>query len=338
MDAIVQSTPLAFDASKSANVTLSQFVGDPKIPAHIKVGVHHGNLAHPYVPEPNEDYVFSLDFLRAALPFFHERQPFALSVMGPHGAGKTSAVVEYLARAKWPVVQTVAKRRGEFRDFLGYRHLAGGATSWVDGPLTLAYRHGMVLLVNEWNRMEPSEIFSFNQVLDGAPLVLEENDNEVVHRHPFFRLVLTGNGGSLGDDTGLYAGVEAQDVSLVDRLLTVVVDYPAPDVELAILEKVEDRRAKAGGNRIATQVLEKMIEVANDVRAQFVGKDLANGTLSVVVSTRTLLRWAHVCAWYPNRKDRLRASLQLSLLNGLPAEQASTIAELAKDRFGDLWG
>ena len=337
MDAIVQPTSLAFDSSRTASVPLSQFVGDPKIPAHIQVAVHEGNLGHAYVPEANEDYVFSLDFLRAALPYFHERQSFALSVMGPHGAGKTSAVVEYLARAKWPVVQTVAKRRGEFRDFLGYRHLAGGATSWVDGPLTLAYRHGMVLLVNEWNRMDPSELFSFNQVLDGAPLVLEENDNQVVHRHPFFRLVFTGNGGSLGDDTGLYAGVEAQDVSLVDRLLTVVVDYPAPDVELAILEKIEDRRARSGGNRIATQVLLKMIEVANDVRAQFIGKDPVNGTLSVVVSTRTLLRWAHVCTWYPNRKDRLRASLHLALLNGLPAEQASTIAELAKDRFGDLW-
>lgn len=54
---------------------------------------------------------------------------------------------------------------------------------FADGPLTRAWRHGCVFLVNEMSAAPPDLWLSVNELLEGSPLYIPET-GEVIHPHP----------------------------------------------------------------------------------------------------------------------------------------------------------
>ena len=201
--------------------------------------------------------------------------------------------------------------------------------TFVHGPLSQSVRDGHVLIMNEIDLMDPSELAGLNDVIEGQPQVIAQNGGEVIRPHPKFRLVATGNSAGAGDQTGLYQGVLRQNLAFLDRFRLIEIGYPEPPLEDSLLATAIPA--------IPAPIREKMIRVANEVRKLFVGGEGGSGMLSVTMSTRGLLRWAALTVAFKGAPNALEYALDRALTLRAEPEQRLAIYRIAADVFGDDW-
>lgn len=293
----------------------------------------HAPSANPYVPGMNKHYKFRKELLRNVLMYLSEPCGDALYLSGPTGSGKTSAILEIAARLNWPVQSITARGRLEFADLIGHHTLVSeeegkpASMKWVYGPLAKAMALGHIFVLNEIDLIDPSELSGLNDILEGRPLVIEQNGGKVIKPHPLFRFVATGNTRGDGDETGLYAGTVTQNVAAMDRYRMLLVDYPEEDVEVEILsKKCPDMHP---------DMLKSMVKLANDIRVKFMSEDRS---LNVTLSTRKLIQWAVLAKQLYGAPCPLQMALDISLLNRCAKAEMLAIDKSAQLIFGeDLW-
>jgi cobaltochelatase CobS len=184
------------------------------------------------------------------------------------------------------VFEATGHDRLEFPDLVGHLSVRDGNMEFQDGPLTMAMKQGGIFLFNEADLCSPSTLAGLNTILDGSPLCIAENGGELVDPHPMFRFVVTANSNGASDETGLYQGVMRQNIAFMDRFIVVEIGYPKPEVELDLLGRLFPS--------LPPEIATKMVDLANDVRKNFMGNSTAHDALDVTLSTRTLLRWAEL--------------------------------------------
>lgn len=100
---------------------------------------------------------------------------------------------------------------------------------WVDKPLTTACKHGYTLVYDEFSRSRPEANNTLLTVLEERILALPDSRCGGAHMrvHPDFRAIFTSN----PED---YAGVHKTQNALLDRMITIELDYYDRDTEVAI--------------------------------------------------------------------------------------------------------
>ena len=292
---------------------------------------------HPLIPA-KKDYVFRNEHLRDVLAFIANPFGDGLYLSGPTGSGKTSLICQVASRLNYPVHQVSCHGRLELSDLIGqFMVLADGSMHFVYGPLAQAVRDGHLLILNEIDLMDPSELSGLNDIIEGQPLLIAQNGAEVIKPHPKFRLIATGNSAGQGDQSGLYQGIMQQNLAFLDRFRLMEVGYPEASIEKSIL-----KAALVSMNVTVDSIMEdltaKMIDVANEIRKLFVGASDGAGELSVTMSTRTLVRWTNLMIAYKRAPNALSYSLDRALTLRAEPAQREAIHRIAKDVFGDSWG
>ena len=238
-----------------------------------------------YTPAINHNYIFH-DSSRDIIVWFLMEKPDPLYLCGPTSAGKSSLIRQIAARLNYPVFEATGHDRLEFPDLVGHLSVRDGNMEFQDGPLTMAMKTGGIFLFNEADLCSPSTLAGLNTILDGSPLCIAENGGELVNPHPMFRFVVTANSNGASDETGLYQGVMRQNIAFMDRFIVVEIGYPKAEVELDLLSRLFPS--------LPEEIATKMVDLANDVRKNFMGNSAAHDALDVTLSTRTLLRWAEL--------------------------------------------
>ena len=284
------------------------------------------DVKNPLVPRALENYVFDRMNFSVVHGFLTHPADDGLFLLGPFGSGKTSLPVQIAARLNWPVTSYTAHGQLEHSDLVGHHSLnADSAMEFVYGPLPTAMREGHILILNEIDMADPSALAGLHDVIEGRPLCIESNGGEVVHPHPNFRLICTGNTVS-GDASGLYAGTTRLNEAFKDRFSFWEIDYMPEEVELDILTR--------HAPDIPEDIVRNMIRLANKVRDLFRGADGVDATLTITFSTRTLCRWATRTQQFSRTKAPLKFALAMSLLARAEPEQKLSIEQLARDIFG----
>ena len=203
-------------------------------------------------------------------------------------------IKEFCARLNKPCIELTCSSKLEASDLLGTYVLGKEDINdkepsmiWQDGALVRAMRTGALLLLNEYDLADPSQMSALNGVLEDGKIFLESHGCEVVEAQQGFCVVVTANTNGAGDNTGRYIGCGELNQAQLDRFLFVKVDYMSAADETELLNRWSQ-------GRIYPAFINRLVDQANELRYQFV-----EGTINVPVTTRKLIHFLErMCLFY----------------------------------------
>jgi cobaltochelatase CobS len=229
-----------------------------------------------FIPKIDPNYVFNIELTKSVIIGLTLNMPMLF--WGFHGSGKTTCFEQVCARLNRPFLRLQHTINTEEAHVLGQWAVKGGNTVFNPGPLPIAMQKGYVFCADEYDYAMPSVLSLYQPVLEGKALYIKDAPPEarVVHPHPNFRIFATGNTNGAGDDTGLYQGTQVQNSANYSRFkITERVEYPAPDIEAAIV---------AGQAGIRMDEAKKLVNFGTECRKAYAG-----GQMSLLPSPRELI-------------------------------------------------
>ena len=262
-----------------------------------------------------------------------------LFISGPTGCGKTSGVMQFLARLNAPAITLTCRARMDKNDLIGNFTVAdGGGFSWQDGPASLAWRHGLTLVINEFT-LAPAEVWvSANDILEGDAIV-NERTGEVLKRHANTRVIITDNTAP-ASESSFYLARNGQDAGVVDRCWHIRMDYLESEKEVAMLVEKFTRFAAHFGK--AFGAFEKK---AIDAAVRFARKSREENDAVCIhpISSRVLERFLGIyfemrenAKSHAKATDLVEAALSLALTAGLGTSEKDYLQQLAHFEFAKI--
>lgn len=283
-----------------------------------------------FTPKINEAYNFTADLLREMIGFFMMGRT-AMKLVGYKGCGKSTIVEQFHAAMGYALLTISCTPRTEAQDLIGRMLPTPNGLQYVYGPLVMAAKNGCSVMLDEYNVLDPGEATGLNQLLQGGSIYIPET-GEVITPAPGFRVFATCNPAdrSLG-----LLGRNEQDSANDDRFWVIWVDYIKAEDEIPLVEAV---LAKSGvfKDDIPRVYAEKMVEVANKIRKNYMGESNDGSALEITISTRGMLAWAQGICVFKKAESPLQYSLDRAVLGSLPRSSSTrdAISQYLKDVFG----
>lgn len=277
------------------------------------------------IPEIIKDYTFNLEKLNETLNFLAFPNNDCLYISGNAGCGKTSLILQIASRLGWGVESVTLSNKCESLDLIGHSTLKNGELVFEYGALTKAMLYGEILLLNEIDMMSASDLSLLNDVAERKPLTIIQNNGEVIHPHPNFRIVCTANSQGNGDETGFYSGARILNQAFLDRFRYMTMEYPTMEEEKSLVMKLFPK--------IEEDFVTKLCTFATNVR-NTMNLGIENGVrqLSAPLSTRTVLKIAGIFSSTPCYTPQKLVEMAYSLR--LPNEEREYIQRTVNDIFG----
>ena len=217
-----------------------------------------------YLPKGDECAVFAAAHARG-LP---------LLLKGPTGCGKTRFVAHMAARLGRPLHTVACHDDLSAADLIGRYLLKGGATVWIDGPLTRAVREGAICYLDEVVEARKDVTVVLHPLTDDRRMLPIDRTGEELEAAPGFMLIASYNPG--------YQNIlKTLKPSTRQRFLALEFDFPLPEREVEIV---------AAESGLAPARVAGLERLAGKLRA-LKGQDLEEG-----VSTRLVVYAASLIA------------------------------------------
>lgn len=231
-----------------------------------------------YIPVGNEVKTFEAAY----------RRGFPVMLKGPTGCGKTRLVEYIAARAQVPLYTVSCHEDMTASDLLGRYILTGGSTEWVDGPLTRAVREGGICYLDEVVEARQDATVAIHSLADHRrELNVERLGGERLTAAPGFLLVISYN-------PGYQSVLKDLKASTRQRMVSIELDFPPPEVEIRILRQEAD---------VEEPVAEALIRLGEAIRR------LKDAGLREAASTRTLIAAAGLMAEGLSYRDAAIAAI-----------------------------
>ena len=242
------------------------------------------STATEHVPAVDPNYCFNKEVTLSILAgFMHNRR---VLIQGYHGTGKSTHIEQVAARLKWPCFRINLDGHINRMDLLGRDTIIVEdglqVTRFKDGIIPWAIKRPMALVFDEYDSARPDVMFVLQRVLEAEGKLSLLDTNEVITPHAYFRMFATTNTLGLGDNSGLYYGVQPINQGQMDRWNIVVsLNYLSENEEQAILA------AKVPFSKEDQPLIKAMVACAHLTREGFKA-----GDISSVMSPRTVITWA----------------------------------------------
>jgi len=196
---------------------------------------------------------------------YSERLP--VMIKGPTGSGK-SRFVEYMAwKLGRPLITVACNEDMTASDLVGRYLLDADGTRWLDGPLTVAARHGAICYLDEVVEARQDTTVVIHPLTDHRRSLPLDKKGELIQAHPDFQLVISYN-------PGYQSLMKDLKQSTKQRFSALSFDYAMPELEVSIIT------SETGCDR---DVAAKLVQVGTAAR------NLKGHGLDEGISTRLLV-------------------------------------------------
>jgi nitric oxide reductase NorQ protein len=214
------------------------------------------------------------------------RLKIPVMLKGPTGSGKTRFLQHMAWRLKLPLVTVACHEDLTASDLVGRYLFIGNETQWVDGPLTMAVKHGAICYLDELVEARKDTTVVIHPLGDDRRVLPIEKKGHIVEAHDDFMLVVSFN-------PGYQSILKDLKQSTRQRFLALDFTYAAKALEAEIVSK------ETG---VESGLAERLVELASMVR------NLKDHGLEEGVSTRLIVYAARL------------------IQEGVPARRAAEVA------------
>jgi nitric oxide reductase NorQ protein len=158
------------------------------------------------------------------------RERLAVMLKGPTGSGKTRFIEHMAWRLGRPLVSVACHDDLSASDLIGRYLIHHDSTVWHDGPLTRAVRAGAICYLDEVVEARQDTIVVLHALTDHRRMLPIDKTGEELHAGPEFMLAISYN-------PGYQRMLKDLKPSTRQRFVALEFDFPAPDVEVRIVER-----------------------------------------------------------------------------------------------------
>ena len=159
-------------------------------------------------------------------------------ITGPTGNGKSTSVEQICANTNKPLIRVNLNTMTDEDQLIGSKTLVDGNVEIVEGPIVIAMRYGIPLLLDEIDAGGANTLLCLQPILEGKPFYFKLK-NEMITPAPGFNIFATANTKGKGSDDGRYIGTNVLNEAFLERFaVTFNQPYPTEKVELQIVQKL----------------------------------------------------------------------------------------------------
>lgn len=222
------------------------------------------------------------------------RQFYPAYISGPTGNGKSTTVEQACAKNKRPLIRVNLNMMTDEDQLIGSKTLVDGNVEVVEGPVIIAMRSGIPLLLDEIDAGSANTLLCLQPILEGKPYYFKLK-NELIYPAPGFTVFATANTKGKGSDDGRYIGTNVLNEAFLERFaITFNQDYPSASVEKKIVMNLMKSLSCED-----EEFAETLAKWADAIRRTF-----ADGGVDETITTRRLV---HIVRAYSIFKDKKKA-------------------------------
>ena len=255
--------------------------------------VEHAPIDASLVPRVDPNYVpfgnhKDVDTIVKSMQFY----PSYIS--GPTGNGKSTMVEQICAKNKCPLIRVNLNMMTDEDQLIGSKTLIDGNVVIVEGPVLIAMRAGIPLLLDEIDAGGANTLLCLQPILEGKPYYFKLK-NEMIYPAPGFTVFATANTKGKGSDDGRYIGTNILNEAFLERFaVTFNQEYPPASAEKKIVMNL-----MTSYGCIDEVFCDTLVKWADAIRRTF-----ADGGVDETITTRRLV---HIVRAFSIFKDKKKA-------------------------------
>lgn len=212
-------------------------------------------------------------------------------ISGPTGNGKSTMVEQICAKHKRPLIRVNLNMMTDEDQLIGSKTLTNGNVEVVEGPVLIAMRQGITLLLDEIDAGSANTLLCLQPILEGKPYYFKLK-NEMIIPAAGFNVIATANTKGKGSDDGRYIGTNILNEAFLERFaVTFDQEYPTAKVEVKIIKNLMQ-----SFNCLDEEFADTLVKWADAIRRTF-----ADGGVDETITTRRMLHIVRAYAIFKNR-------------------------------------
>lgn len=220
------------------------------------------------------------------------KQFYPTYISGPTGNGKSTMIEQICAKHKRPMIRVNLNGMTDEDQLIGSKTLVDGNVQIVEGPLLVAMRQGIPIVLDEIDAGTANTLLCLQPILEGKPYYFKLN-NEMIYPTPGFTVFATANTKGKGSEDGRYIGTNILNEAFLERFaVTFNQEYASPTVEKKIVMNL-----MTSLNCVDEDYASTLVKWADAIRRTF-----ADGGVDETITTRRLVHIVRTFAMFKDKK------------------------------------